>query len=189
MSRITWLRSLTKTLTDPLVPAGTMAAFALIRPSVEFRVDTVGCACPVGHKVSQLSGPCGTTVTFSAYAFAVAGMPQAAPEISNSRTSFSARIGPPLLPFAWRVSAIRQGSTGKKRTGVFPLDEGGPGFPCSSGSFPAVPSDVDLESLAFACPVSNRPARQRASTNGLIPAETNIAINSPVSTKHRVENQ
>jgi hypothetical protein len=40
-----------KTLIDPDVPAGTMAAFALIRPSMEFNSDTVGIGWPVGQTV------------------------------------------------------------------------------------------------------------------------------------------
>ena len=59
MSIITSVASLTYTLTAPLVPAGTMAAFAttLPRSSVElwveksFRVETTGCDCPAGHVV------------------------------------------------------------------------------------------------------------------------------------------
>src|SRR5947209_5039177 len=131
MSRITWLLFVTKTLTDPVVPAGTITAFALVRPSVEFRVETVGCACPVGHKVSQLSGPCGTTVRFREYATAVLGIPQTAPAIVKSRTSPSLSTGPPLVRFGSRVSAMRHGSDGTKRRGGLGGEEEGPGFPRS----------------------------------------------------------
>ena len=41
MSRITWVGSVTKTLTPPLFPAGMIAALAFIRPS-EFSVETLG---------------------------------------------------------------------------------------------------------------------------------------------------
>src|SRR5208283_5966959 len=49
MSRITCVGFVTNTLIAPLVPAGTIAAFATTLPSNEFRVETSGCACPVGH--------------------------------------------------------------------------------------------------------------------------------------------
>src|SRR5208283_5043101 len=49
MSRITCVGFVTKTLIAPSVPAGTIAAFATTLPSNEFRVETSGCACPVGH--------------------------------------------------------------------------------------------------------------------------------------------
>ena len=42
---------LTYTLTALLVPAGTIAALALMRPSSEFMVEIVGCASPVGQMV------------------------------------------------------------------------------------------------------------------------------------------
>jgi hypothetical protein len=35
----------------PFDPAGIIAAFALIRPSYELRVETVGFVCPLGHTV------------------------------------------------------------------------------------------------------------------------------------------
>jgi hypothetical protein len=36
---------------DPLVPAGTMAALAIIAPLTEFNVDTTGIVVPVGQTV------------------------------------------------------------------------------------------------------------------------------------------
>ena len=51
MSSNTLVASLTYTLTAPEVPAGTIAALALMRPSGEFRVETVGCPSPVGQIV------------------------------------------------------------------------------------------------------------------------------------------
>jgi len=38
----------------PPVPAGTIAAFATIEPSREFKVDTVGCACPKAKRSESL---------------------------------------------------------------------------------------------------------------------------------------
>jgi hypothetical protein len=49
---MTLVASVANTLTAPLVPAGTIAAFDLMRPSREFSVETSGCACPVGHTVT-----------------------------------------------------------------------------------------------------------------------------------------
>jgi len=66
MSRITCVRPVTNTLIVPSAPAGTIAAFATTLPSNEFRVETRGCADPVGHVVRNESGPSGTTVTLSA---------------------------------------------------------------------------------------------------------------------------
>ena len=54
--------SVTKTETSPLVPAGTMAAFAVTVPVGAFRVETRGCVCPAGHVVRKLSFPLGTEV-------------------------------------------------------------------------------------------------------------------------------
>jgi len=51
MSTMTWVESVAKILIEPFVPAGKIAAFALIRESEEFRVETVGRLCPVGHTV------------------------------------------------------------------------------------------------------------------------------------------
>ena len=52
MSSTTLVVLVTKTLTEPLdVPAGMMAALALMRPSSEFRVETVGWPSPVGQMV------------------------------------------------------------------------------------------------------------------------------------------
>jgi hypothetical protein len=50
-STITLVVFLAYTLICPLVPAGMIAALALMRPSSEFKVETKGCGCPAGHTV------------------------------------------------------------------------------------------------------------------------------------------
>jgi len=42
------VESVANTLTAPLAPAGTITAFDLIRPSIEFSVATSGAGCPAG---------------------------------------------------------------------------------------------------------------------------------------------
>jgi hypothetical protein len=64
MSRIKWVLSVTNASTDPSVPAGTIAMFAVICPSKEFSVETSGCAEPVGQSVRKLKDAVGTTVAF-----------------------------------------------------------------------------------------------------------------------------
>jgi hypothetical protein len=62
---MTFVVLLAKTLTaPPPLPAATMAALALIRPSNEFKLAVRGCGCPVGHSVKYPKGPMGTTATF-----------------------------------------------------------------------------------------------------------------------------
>src|ERR1700690_1805584 len=51
ISRMALVVSVANTLTAPLVPAGTTAALALVRPSSEFSVEIFGCGCPVGQTV------------------------------------------------------------------------------------------------------------------------------------------
>jgi hypothetical protein len=50
-SMITSVGPETNTETDPLVPAGTIAALATICPLRAFSVDTTGMVVPVGHNV------------------------------------------------------------------------------------------------------------------------------------------
>src|SRR2546428_7953057 len=64
MSRMTLVELLTNIDTAPLLPAGTIAAFATTLPWNEFSVETSGCDCPVGQAVRYVRGPAGTTVTF-----------------------------------------------------------------------------------------------------------------------------
>src|ERR1041384_3570312 len=109
MSMMTWVGLLPNTVMAPPVPAGTLAALALIRPSMEFRVDTGGCGCPEGQTERNPSGPSGTTVRFSEYASALAGMLQALAGILKSRGVAAGRFGPPKAPTGFRVSAPRAG--------------------------------------------------------------------------------
>src|SRR5260370_30246995 len=67
---------LAKMVTAPFKPAGTMAALALILPSLELRVETEGCDSPAGQTERKPRAPSGTTVRFREYARALAGMPQ-----------------------------------------------------------------------------------------------------------------
>src|SRR5216684_2022725 len=89
-----------------------IAEFPLMRPSRELRVDTKGCACPVGQTVRYASELWGATVTFSAYAWALEGMLQELFEIAKLREVPPARNGPPNGPAGLRVSATRQDVTG-----------------------------------------------------------------------------
>src|ERR1022692_566892 len=60
MSTMTFVVLVAKILTaPPPLPAATMAALALIRPSSEFKVAVRGCDCPVGHTVRYPKGPIG----------------------------------------------------------------------------------------------------------------------------------
>src|SRR5690348_17245953 len=123
MSITRFVSPVTKTLMDPFVPAGTIAAFATMSPASELRVDTSGLACPVGHTVRYPSGPLGTTVTFNAYAFAPDGMPHELPGTGKSRVDPAAIIGGPNAPLMFcpeRVSANRHGVTGTNLSAVAP---------------------------------------------------------------------
>src|SRR3954447_8052408 len=103
----------------PFVPAGNIAATALVRPSMELRLDASGCGCPQGKAVKNPSGPRGTTVIFSEYACAVFGIPQALLGIANAlAAALPCRNGPPNGPAGLRVSAMRQGVTGTKLSPV-----------------------------------------------------------------------
>ena len=76
-------------VTEPLVPAGTIAALATTCPSMELSVDTVGNDSPVGHAVRYPKVECGITVMFNEYACAVEGTLQ--PLVGSGRT----RVDPP----------------------------------------------------------------------------------------------
>ena len=89
-----------------------MAAFAVTAPVKALRVETNGCVCPAGHVVRKASGPAGTTVMFSEYAWAAAGIPQVALGMAKDRVCPPAIDGPPNGPAGIRVSAMRQGATG-----------------------------------------------------------------------------
>src|SRR5258708_26169603 len=103
------------TLTAAPVPAGTMAALALMRPSSEFSVEARGRACPLGQTVRYPREPWGTTVTFREYAIALGGIPQALLGMMKSRDVPPPRDGPLKGPLGvFRVSATRQGVMGTK---------------------------------------------------------------------------
>src|SRR5262249_41879363 len=117
ISRITCVWLNTYTLRAPPTPAPTIAALALILPSREFSVETVGCGWPAGQIVKYPSVPVvGTTVTLSEYARAVAGIAQLLAGMGTSRVELASITGPPTGPGASRVSATRQGVTGTNRT-------------------------------------------------------------------------
>src|SRR5438309_11933233 len=101
------------TLTAPDKDAGTKAALATILPSPAFNVETVGCA-PSPHRVRKPKAAGGTTVAFSEYAPAVAGMPQVEAVTEKMCDAEEASCGPPKCPSAPRVSTMRQGMVGKK---------------------------------------------------------------------------
>src|SRR5689334_8948179 len=110
MSRMTSVGLVTNTLTEPFVPAGTMAAFATILPKKELSVDTNGWFWPVGQRLRYASGPLGTTVTFSENARAVDGIPHELDVIGKSRVWPPLMLGAPKAPFrpeSLRVSATR----------------------------------------------------------------------------------
>lgn len=113
MSRMKSVSSVAKAQAPPFAPAGTMAAAALTRPS-EFSVEVGGRLCPQGKSVRNPSLTLGTTVTFTEYAFAVEGMPQALEGMLKPRVVPAVRNGPPNGPFGLRVSATRHGVTGTK---------------------------------------------------------------------------
>src|SRR5580704_3181308 len=96
----------------PLVPAGTMAAFAITLPSVEFKVETPGNPLPAGHTERKPRDWDGTTVKFNEYAVAVPGMEQPPERSGKSRLAKLAKAGgpkAPLFPCPVRVSTNRQG--------------------------------------------------------------------------------
>src|ERR1017187_4378497 len=119
MSMMTCVVSVTKTSIDPLVPAGTTAAFASSVPRTSFKIDTIGLGgFPVGQAVRKLREPVGTTVKFSEYAWAVEGMLQRVllnTGIVLVSLAFIAG-GPkaPLSPVKPRVSTNRQGTMATK---------------------------------------------------------------------------
>src|SRR5271157_1317149 len=94
-----------------------MAALAFTRPSPEFRVETAGWPCPVGHTVRYPNGPPGTTVTFREYAAAVGGTPHALLGMMKSRQVPPLIGGPPKGPLGFRVSATRHGVIGMNCNG------------------------------------------------------------------------
>src|SRR5262245_63537731 len=109
MSRITWDSLDTYTLTAPLVPATTIAAFALTLPSREFSVETNGCGWPAGQILKYPSVPfVGTTVTLSEYAPAVDGIPQLVAGMVKFLAEWADLPGPPNWPGTLRVFVSRK---------------------------------------------------------------------------------
>src|SRR5437764_499757 len=100
---ITWVTCVAISEIAPPVPAGTIAAFAVIAPSSELRVDTTGCDWPAGQTERKPSVPIGTTVKLSEYAWAFAGILHALPVILKSRGVDPVRFGPPYDPVGPRV--------------------------------------------------------------------------------------
>src|SRR6202789_4151544 len=102
----------TKTLTGPLeFPAGMSMALALMRPSSEFKVETVGWPSPVGQMVRYDNVVIGTAVTLSEYATASEGMLHGLPlcDSGNERAVLAGIAGPPNVPLGLRVSTMRHG--------------------------------------------------------------------------------
>ena len=97
------------TLMLPLVPAGTMAAFAVTVPVTAFNVETARLHCPAGHAVRKPRMPGGIAVKFNEYACAVAGIPQVLERTGKVRAVLATSEGPPNGPTAFLVSAIRHG--------------------------------------------------------------------------------
>ncbi len=73
-------------------------------------MDTNGCP-PLPHNVRKERGAGGTTVAFSEYAFALAGMPHAEDGTMKLRDCAAPMVGPPKGPAALLVSKTRQGVT------------------------------------------------------------------------------
>src|SRR5947199_7004405 len=99
------------TLTHPPVPAGTIAALPTTCPCSAFSVAATGTGWPVGYIVRYPSGPGGTTVTFSEYAWATDGTGHGLDCKANGREPPPVRFGgpKPAGKAALRVSTARQG--------------------------------------------------------------------------------
>src|ERR1700674_1601801 len=105
--------SVVYTLTAPLVPAGTMTAFARTVPVGSFSEATKGRDCPAGHAVMNPNvGPFGTAAKFNEYACAFDGSPHELARIGNDLVLCAVRLGPPNGPVGLRVSATRHGVSG-----------------------------------------------------------------------------
>src|SRR4051794_4322014 len=90
-----------------------MAAFDVIWPPGEFRVETSGRPEPVGHAVKYPKVPCGTAVKFREYASAVPGTLQGVDPTGSERCAPPTSAGPPKGE-GIRVSNTRHGAMGKK---------------------------------------------------------------------------
>src|SRR5579872_946089 len=76
MSMTMSVGSLAKISMEPLVPAGTTAAFPTMKPCTAFSVAASGRVAPVGYAVINPSDPGGTTVMLNEYAWATEGIEQ-----------------------------------------------------------------------------------------------------------------
>src|ERR1039458_5836694 len=91
-----------------------MAASALMRPSIEFKVATSGWSSPVGQMVRYPNWPDGTTDTLSEYAAALVGMLHRPSGGMGKLSEVPPGIGPPVR----RVSISRQGVTATNCSGA-----------------------------------------------------------------------
>src|SRR5579871_5280779 len=69
--------------TLPLVPSFTVTALGITSPGVQFKLDAVGLAAPVGHKVRYDDPVVSATVTFRTTASAFAGTPAVPPTVTS----------------------------------------------------------------------------------------------------------
>src|ERR1051325_9181131 len=98
MSITTSVASVVNTLIAPLVPAGTITAFAATVPVRSFSEATNGWGLPGGHAVTNPNGPLGTAAKFKEYACALVGTPHGLESIGNVRVLCASRPGPPNGP-------------------------------------------------------------------------------------------
>src|SRR5580765_7713345 len=115
----------TLTVIAPAVPAGTIAALAIVwLAAAQLSVETFGSVAPVGHTLRNPNGlaPVFVTVMLSEYAPAVAGIPVQTGWVGTgmSRLLSAASVGGPNAPVwpALRVSMIRQGVIAMKGRGA-----------------------------------------------------------------------
>src|SRR4029453_15433549 len=122
MSIMRFVFSLANTSTEPPVPAGTTAAFAITVATKPFSVEAFGRGWPVGHTVRKVRNPGGTTVTLKEYACAVDGIEQSVLDcIGKVRGTPPRRPGGPngpVNPEPVRVSTTRQGVIATKIRGL-----------------------------------------------------------------------
>src|SRR5215470_16953422 len=96
-----------------LAPALTMAELATICASGERTVQKDGRVSPAGQTVTKSTPPRGISVTFTTYAFAVAGMEQTLDcGRFNVRVSLRLRYGGPKVPVRpWKLYSGRVSMT------------------------------------------------------------------------------
>src|SRR5579872_2126628 len=127
---------------------------------MSFNVETTGSGCPAGQVVRYTSGPGGTTVMLSDHACADEGRLHELVGMGNVREPPAPSNGPPNVPGALRVSAMRHGATGWKYRA--PGDPGAAKYPLISMitfvasltntlTAPPVPAGT-IAALAAICP-------------------------------------